>query len=363
VTTPTANVVPLAALGWTPELAQELERLRLERDQPELAPARVATEHPSSYQVIGEAGPAEATLGGRLRHLAESRLDLPAVGDWVALGPGQRVEAVLTRKSCFVRKAAHRSSEPQVIASNIDRVFVVTSANGDFNPRRIERYLSAIWESGASPVLVLNKIDLCEDREALLDSLGPARVGLAIACVSARDRHGADELTAQIPPAGTIALVGSSGVGKSTLTNWLLGYEALTTQAILERDERGQHTTTHRQLLPLPGGGALIDTPGMRELGLWHADVDAAFTDIRELAAGCRFGDCAHEGEPGCAIAAALARGELDQDRLESYFKLEKENRYVEARHTNALRQEHKRFGRVISRANRARARSPLGKA
>jgi ribosome biogenesis GTPase / thiamine phosphate phosphatase len=354
--------VQLETLGWTPALQQELEQLRHERGQPELAPARVATEHPGSYQVFTEAGPEDASLGGRLRHIAQGRLDLPAVGDWVALGAGHRVEAVLTRKSCFVRKAAHKSSEPQVIATNIDRVFVVTSANSDFNPRRIERYLSAVWESGATPVLVLNKIDLCEDRERLLDSLGAARVGLPVACVSARDRYGAEELGSHIPPAGTIALVGSSGVGKSTLTNWLLGYEALATQAVLERDERGQHTTTHRQLLPLPAGGALIDTPGMREFGLWNADVDATFHDVQALAGRCRFADCAHEGEPGCAIATALASGELEAERLESYFKLERENRYVEARHSHSLRQAQKRFSKLINRANRQRAKHPLGK-
>lgn len=354
--------VSLEALGWTAALEQELDALRLAQGEPALAAARVVTEHPGSYRVLTRAGPGDASLGGRLRHQATGRLDLPAVGDWVALGPSSRVEAVLTRKSCFVRKAAYKSTEPQIIAANVDRVFVVTSANSDFNPRRIERYLSAIWESGASPVLVLNKIDLCADSEALLDTLGAARVDLPVARVSALDRRGKEELVRHIPEAGTIALVGSSGVGKSTLTNWLLGYEALATQAILEHDDRGQHTTTHRQLLPLPGGGALIDTPGMRELGLWSADVDSAFSDVQALAATCRFADCRHEGEPGCAIASALAKGELDAERLASYFKLQREQRHLEQRHGHAQREAQKRFGKLISRANRQRAKSPLRK-
>jgi ribosome biogenesis GTPase len=353
--------VQLETLGWTPLLQAELDQLCTERNQ-SLSPARVAIEHPSSYRVIDPIGIRDAQLGGRLRHLAGGRLDLPAVGDWVALSEGQRVEAVLSRKSCFVRKAAHRSSEPQVIATNVDRVFVVTSANSDFNPRRIERYLSAVWESGATPVLVLNKLDLCEDRQSLLDSLGAVRVGLDVACVSARERQGEDELRARIPAAGTIALVGSSGVGKSTLTNWLLGYDALTTREILEHDGRGQHTTTHRQLLPLPGGGALIDTPGMREFGLWNADLDSTFEDVQALAQRCRFGDCRHEGEPGCAIQAALDSGELEVERLESFFKLERENRYIEARHSQGLRQADKRRHKLIARSQRLRAKHPLGK-
>jgi ribosome biogenesis GTPase / thiamine phosphate phosphatase len=354
--------VSLESLGWTAALEQELAALRLAQGEPALAAARIVTEHPGSYRVLTADGLDDASLGGRLRHLAAGRLDLPAVGDWVALGPSRRVDAVLTRKSCFVRKAAYKSSEPQIIATNIDRVFVVTSANADFNPRRIERYLSAIWESGASPVLVLNKIDLCQDSEALLDTLGAARVGLPVARVSALDRRGKDELIAHIPPASTIALVGSSGVGKSTLTNWLLGYEALATQGLLEQDDRGQHTTTHRQLLPLPGGGALIDTPGMRELGLWSADLDSAFADVQALAARCRFADCRHEREPGCAIAAALASGELDAARLESYFKLEREQRYVEERHAHSRREAQRRFGKMIARANRQKAKSALRK-
>jgi ribosome biogenesis GTPase len=354
--------VTLESIGYDGALEQELTALRAAHGEPALTPARVVTEFPGSYRVLTREGPGEATLGGRLRHLAMGRLDLPAVGDWVALSPGARVEAVLTRKSCFVRKEAYKSSEPQIVAANIDRVFVVTSANSDFNPRRIERYVSAIAESGATAVLVLNKIDLCEDIDALLDSLGAARVGLPVARVSALDRRGKDELVAHLPPAGTIALVGSSGVGKSTLTNWLLGYDALATQAILERDDRGQHTTTHRQLLPLPGGGALIDTPGMRELGLWNADLDSAFADVQALAQRCRFGDCRHEGEPGCAVAGAVRSGELEADRLQNYFKLEREQRYVEERHSHSRREAQKRFSKMVSRSNRQRMKSGLGK-
>lgn len=351
----------LKALGWSEPLQQALEVLRTERKAPSLEPARITTEHPGCYEVLTEHGPGEAQLGGRLRHHAASRLDLPAVGDWVALSPEGRVEALLPRTSCFVRKAASRD-EPQVIAANIDRVFVVTSANSDFNLRRLERYLGAVWESGATPVLVLNKIDLCEDPEALLESLGPARVGLPIAKVSARDRRGEEELRGALPPCGTIALVGSSGVGKSTLSNWLLGYDALATQDIIARDERGRHTTTHRQLLPLPGGGALIDTPGMKELGLWASDLDTAFADVKALVAACRFGDCRHDNEPGCALRAAIEGGELDPARFASYLKLERESAHMEARRNVALRQNEKRRYKELSRAIRQRRKAPHAK-
>jgi ribosome biogenesis GTPase len=310
--------------------------------------------------LITAAGPCWAELTGRLRHHAQDRLALPAVGDWVAIDHSPRIVAVLPRKSAFVRKVASARTEPQVVAANIDRVFIVTSANGDFNPRRIERYISAIWDSGAAPVLVINKTDLGADLEPLLLALGPAAIALPVARVSALERRGGEQLVCHLGPQLTVALVGSSGVGKSTIANWLLGREALATGAI-DDVERGRHTTTHRELIPLPGGGALIDTPGMRELALWGdaEDLAGSFGDIEALSQRCRFLDCQHQGQPGCALDAALESGELDPARLNSYFKLQRELLYHEQRkqHLETRRKQHKQ----IARAVKQRRKSPLG--
>jgi ribosome biogenesis GTPase len=231
---------------------------------------------------------------------------------------------VLPRHSVFVRKSARQRDEPQIIAANIDVIFVVTSANKEFDPRRIERYVAAVTQSGALPVLVLNKVDLCQAPEALLETLGDVRKGLPIVCVSARERHGKEALLAHIGANATVALVGMSGTGKSSIANWLVGREALATGAIAEHGDLGKHTTSHRELFLLPGGGALIDTPGMRELGLWMdiPDLLESFPDITRLAEGCRFGDCQHTGEPGCAVRSAIAAGELGRERIEHFHEL-----------------------------------------
>jgi ribosome biogenesis GTPase len=320
----------------------------------------VVTEHRGAYQLISASGPRWAEPTGRLRHQAEDRSHLPAVGDWVALDAAARVVALLPRTSVFVRKVAASRSEPQVVAANIDAVFIVTSANSDFNPRRIERYLTAIRDGGATPVLVINKTDLCDDIEPLLESLGSAGQGLSVARVSALERRGGEQLSCYLGPQRTVALVGSSGVGKSTIANWLLQKDALETGEIAD-DERGRHTTTQRQLLPLPAGGALIDTPGMRELTLWAdaQDLEASFADIEELSGQCRFLDCQHQGQPGCAIAAAVERGELEPARLESFFKLQRELQHLEQRkqHSSAKLQKQKQ----IARAHKQRKKGPLG--
>jgi ribosome biogenesis GTPase len=326
-------------------------------------PARVVVQHRGAYQVISAGGPAWADLTGRLRHEAADRMALPAVGDWVALDADGRIEAVLPRRSSFVRKAAGNPTEPQVIAANIDVVFIVTSANAEFNPRRVERYVTAIWESGASPVLVINKTDLGGDVDALLDSLGQTGVGLPVARVSAIEQRGAEQLAPYLGPQATIALVGSSGVGKSTLANWLLGREAQDTAPIREHDTRGRHTTTHRELIALPAGGALIDTPGMRELAMWSeaGDLSGAFADIEALSERCRFRDCQHGGEPGCALSQAIERGELDPERLEHYFKLQREIAYHQERGSVAQRQELKRTAKQRNRAMKQRKKGPDG--
>jgi ribosome biogenesis GTPase / thiamine phosphate phosphatase len=350
-------------LGWSKRLQHELERARSERPDTLLVPVRVLVEHRGAFQVAGEDGPHWAELSGKLRHEAVDKLALPAVGDWVLLGPGGRIEAVLPRTSAFVRKAAGPRAEPQVIAANIDHVFVVTSANADFNPRRVERYLAAIAASGAAPVLVINKADLCTIAGALLESLGPLASGLPVAISSALERRGREQLEPYLQVGSTVAFVGSSGVGKSTLVNWLLETDSLETGAIREHDGRGRHTTTRRELLVMKGGAALIDTPGMRELALWadEAELPGPFADIEALATQCRFLDCQHSGQPGCAIQAALERGELEPERLAHYEKLERELAWQRNRGGPASRRASQQSGRARARALRERKRDPNG--
>ena len=273
--------------------------------------ARVATSQRDQYRLYSESGELDAEPSGALWHRTPDRASMPVVGDWVAariVGPGQAiVEAVLPRRTLFSRRAAGRREDQQPIAANIDLVFLVCGLDGDFNLRRLERYLTLAVESGAAPVVVLNKTDLAPICGRA--SRRPPKVAGAapiVAC-SARDAEGLDALERFLGSGRTVALLGSSGVGKSTLVNRLLGEERLRTKEVRESDSRGRHTTTHRELVPLPQGGALIDTPGMRELQLWASQesVDAAFEEIADLAASCRFRDCAHSGEQGCAVEAA----------------------------------------------------------
>jgi ribosome biogenesis GTPase len=353
----------LHSMGWSDRLQRELERARDERPDALLSPARVVVEHRGAYQVVGEDGPRWAELTGKLRHEAVDKLGLPAVGDWVLLGEGHRIEVVLPRTSLFVRKAAGSRVEPQVIAANIDHAFIVTSANSDFNPRRIERYLAAIGSSGAGAVLVVNKADLCTDLAALLGSLGSVGTGVSVVCVSAIERRGRELLEPYLRQGSTVALVGSSGVGKSTLANWLLESDALATGPIRENDGRGRHTTTRRELISLPSGAALIDTPGMRELALWsdESEVSGAFEDIEALMTQCRFPDCQHDGQPGCAVQAALDSGQLDAEHLAHYDKLESERAFQRNRGGLAAARAGKRSGRDRAKALRQAKRNPNG--
>ena len=335
----------LESLGWDASFADAFRQF----EQDGLAPARVAVEHRSEYVVYAEDGELRAELTGRLRHGDEH----PAVGDWVAVAlrtaEGRAtIQAVLPRRSAFVRKVAWSETKPQVVAANVDVVFVVCGLDTNYSARRIERYLTLAWESGAQPVVLLTKADLCDEVEARVYEIESVAFGVPVHSVSAPHGDGVETVRAYVPAGRTAALLGSSGVGKSTLVNTLVGEELLATREIRE-DGRGRHTTTHRQLVPLPHGGLVLDTPGMRELQLWDADegLHTAFADVDALAAECRFADCAHRHEPGCAVRAALADGALDVERFESWQKLRRELEWL------ARRQD----GRARSEARKERAR------
>lgn len=294
-------------------------------------PARVAVEHKSRFGTYTEQGEVEAKLSGRLRHEARSRLDLPAVGDWVALEARRAmrdavgtIAAVLPRAGLFTRKAAGREREAQIVAANVDVVFIVTSLNDEFNARRLERYLALAWESGARPVVVLSKADVPADPEVRRREVEAIALGVPVHLTSAKSGRGIQELRTHLIGHRTGALLGSSGVGKSTLINALVGFERQATAEIRRSDSSGRHTTTRRELVLLPEGGLLIDTPGMRELQLADAaqGVLATFEDVDTLAAGCAFRDCTHGPEPDCAVKAAISAGQLDPQRLRSYHKL-----------------------------------------
>jgi len=323
---------------------------------------RIIAEYRGAYRLATPAGERNGVLAGRLRHQAVRRPDLPAVGDYVTirsaehggpfgdLGAGPLViESVVPRKTVLVRRAAGERPDDQVIAANIDVVFVVLGLDHDFNVRRVERYLAAVWEGGATPVVLLNKSDLCDDVAAKLEELQSVAIAVDVCVLSALDGAGLDAIAAYLKDGVTIGFVGSSGVGKSTLLNRLLGRDVQTTKEVRGHDSRGRHTTTHRQLFVLPGGASVIDTPGMREFQLADdAGLESAFGDIEALAAQCRFADCAHVSEPGCAV-----RDQIDAVRLASYHKLLRELRYEESREDPAAAAERKRRGREGSKAMR----------
>jgi len=327
-------MVDLADYGWS----EVFERAR--GDYPSnLAPARVVAEHRSIYRVQAARGELSARPAGRLRHDAADRSELPAVGDWVLVeAPGGSdvavIRATLPRVSAFSRKVAGERSVEQVVAANIDTVWLANGLDQPVGLRRIERYLAMAWESGAGPVVLLTKSDLAADVESALADAGSVAFGVPVHAVSGLTGEGVDALAPYVTPGRTVALLGPSGAGKSTLINRLLGRDVLPTAAVREGDRKGRHTTTHRQLLRLPSGGLVVDTPGMRELQLWEGGegIRDTFADIEELAAFCRFSDCRHESEPGCAVTDAVADGRLDARRLESWHKLERERAYLERR-------------------------------
>ena len=392
----------LEALGWSPSRAEEF----VPHAAAGCVPARVAAQHRGGYVVYGEGGDRPAEVAGQLRHASLGPADLPAVGDWVAVRDAQdaaaaTIHSVLSRHTVFSRKAAGEGVE-QVVAANVDVVFLVGAFGADLNVRRLERYLVAGWESGADPVIVLNKSDLADDLAGATAEVEAIAFGVPVHAVSAADGTGLDGLARHLEGNRTAALVGSSGVGKSSLVNRLLGSErqdvadlradgtgldglarhlegnrtaallgssgvgksSLVNRllgrerqdvAALRADGRGRHTTTYRELIPVPGGGLLLDTPGMREIGLWDAGdgIEQTFADVAELAAECRFRDCAHTGEPGCAVLAAVADGRLAAERLESYRKLLRELRHLEVKGDPRAQAEARKRRRSFARSLR----------
>jgi len=324
---------------------------------------RVALEHKRMYRVWTDNSEMLCEVSGKFSFSASSREDYPAVGDWVVIkerAGEQRgtIHAVLPRKSKFSRKTAGMNTEEQIVAANVDTIFLVNSLNEDLNLRRLERYLLLSWESGANPVIVLTKADLCENLEDQLADVDSVAMGVPVISISVIEEKGIDQLKPFLEPGKTIALLGSSGVGKSTLTNYLLGEDKQKVQDIRISDDKGKHTTTHRELILLPDGAILIDTPGMRELQLWESEngLSESFTDIEQAAENCRFRDCTHENEPGCAVHRLIEDGDISGERLNSYKKLLKELAYLDRKQDKrAQSEERKRWKKVSAGAKNKR--------
>jgi ribosome biogenesis GTPase len=347
----------LETYGWS----ESLQRDFAAHAAAGLVPGRVITQHRGRYGLFTAAGEIAAEISGRLARDADWG-GYPAVGDWVAAEPPPTdgpaiIQHVLPRRTAFTRKAAGRTGEIQVVAANVDVAFLVASLNADLNPRRLERYLAAARQSGAAPVVLLTKADLCPDATADLARVTAIAAGAPILVLSSLTGQGLEAVRAHLGPGRTAVMVGSSGAGKSTLANVLLRSERMATAPIREDDARGRHTTSHRELILLPGGGLLLDTPGMRELALADAaeGVTATFEDIETLAAACRFSDCSHSSEPGCAVQAALERGDLDGGRWRGYQKLTREIAHQARQEDPLLREQNRKRWIQIHKASRAR--------
>jgi len=348
-------------LGWN----AYFQALWNEEERSGCVAARVVAQHRGRWRVAGEFGESWAEASGRLRHESENGGDWPAVGDWVAAeicgeSTSAIIQQVLPRKSKFSRKQAGKRIAEQVLAANIDLAIIVAALDDEFNVRRIERYVAQCWESGARPVLVLNKADACATPCEHVEEIRGLAIGAPPFVLSARTGDGMPAFEASLVKGQTIVFLGSSGVGKSTLVNWLLHEEKQSTRAVRTTDSRGRHTTTARELFVLPGGGMVIDTPGLRELQLWDAGegVSQAFADIEELAAQCRFRDCTHTSEPGCAVRTALDEGTLDAQRLESQRKLEREQEFLLRKMDPERQHEYKKRIRILFKAIRQNTQS-----
>ena len=346
----------LARWGWN----SYFEAFWRGEDWKNALPARVIAQQRKFWRIVGNFGECWAEASGKLRLAADEGAHWPAVGDWVvaelhSVDTSAVIQEVLPRRSKFVRKSPGKKIEEQVIAANVDTALLVSALDGDFNPRRVERYLAQCWESGARPVIVLNKADACKEAREKAAEMERVAIGTAVYVVSAMTGQGFDELEEFLRPGHTLVLLGSSGVGKSTVANRLLGQTVQEVQPVRESDSRGRHTTTTRELFALPGGALLMDTPGLREMQLWDAEhgVTQAFADIDSLAARCRFGNCRHEAEPGCAVLAALNAGTLDAARIENQRKLLREQEFLRRKMDPEARQEQKEQWKLIHRAAR----------
>ena len=349
----------LEDLGWDDAWEAEFEPWK---DKADVRPGRVAIEFNFNYRVYVQDDEIEAVAAGRLKHRAASRAELPAVGDWVAVRkrPDEdrgSIQAILPRRSKFSRRAAGNVTGEQVVAANVDVVFLVMALDEDFSVRRLERYVLLARESGAAPVVLLTKPDLSDDLAARVAEVTSMAGGLPVHVVSPKLSSGLEHVERYLTHARTGALLGSSGVGKSTIINRLVGQDVQKTREVREADSKGRHTTTHRELVVLPSGGLIIDTPGMRELQLWDVDeaVRETFDDIEALGAGCHFTDCRHRDEPRCAVKAAVAEGRVPAARHESYLKLQDELAHLAAQQDERARLEEKRQARMGSKALRAR--------
>ena len=352
----------LRTLGWHASFAAHLKELA----DPSLEPARVIIRQKNRYVLSDGEREWDAEISGRIHYAARTSGDYPAIGDWVAIRKrpdesAATIHAILTRRSCFMRKNPGVREEEQIIAANIDVAFLVDAFDAGVNIRRLERYLVIASQSGTRPVIVLNKADLDPDADEIVDEVRTTIPGIPVIVTSAKKNQGLETMLTHLQPGETAALLGPSGAGKSTIANVLLGEERFETGEVRESDSKGRHTTSHRELVRLPSGGLLIDTPGIREIQLWDVEdgVEETFEDIEELALQCRFRDCRHGGEPGCAVAAAIESGTIDPGRLENYEKMLKERAFQERRTDKAAQlREKERWKKIMKDFKKGKGQS-----